>query len=60
MNEIMKFKVTYTETIVREIDIVADTAEEASENVTYGLFDPDEAYTVSEELANVDSVEAIE
>ena len=55
-----KFKVTYTETIVREIDIEANTAEEAEQMVSSGRFDPDDAYETDAELAHVDSVEAIE
>ena len=57
--EIMKFKVTYTETSTREVDIIADSKEEAECKVSHGDFNMDDSCETYSELAHVDYSEEI-
>jgi hypothetical protein len=54
------FKVCYTESVVKEIDIEAESAEEAERIVDDGGADYDAAVESDAEIVCIDSVEEIE
>ena len=55
-----RYKVSYSEHRYMEIDIEADTPEEAEKMVSDGNVDFDEAYEKDCEIASVNDVEEIE
>jgi hypothetical protein len=54
------FKVCYTESVVKEIDIEAESAEEAERMVDDGSVDYDTAVESDAEIVCINSVEEIE
>jgi len=55
----MKFKVCYSESSIREIDINAESAEEAERMVIDGEADYDMSHELNTEVVSVNSVEVI-
>lgn len=55
-----KYKVTYAEHVLREIEIEADNPEEAKDIVSSGCADYDNAVETDVELCDITSVEEIE
>jgi len=55
----MKFKVSYTESTIRELEIEADSPEEAERKVIDGDADYDESCEVDATVVGVNSVEEI-
>lgn len=54
-----RYKVTYTEHVIRSVDIEANTPEEARNDVQNGLIDYGESVEVDAELCDVTRVEEL-
>lgn len=56
----MKFKVSYTENVLRELDIEAESAQEAEDMVMDGRADYDESCEVDATVVSVNSVKELQ